>query len=266
LAVKVIEKSRIIADPMPSREQIKDWIQWFKNQQSLKLGSFPRITHVTVTGVWKQAALSEREQLLALFTEELAANPTDVATRFVALHCFLPDAEYFKEQEELILEGCQSREWLDEYRRDLLKDLAILVHLLPVSDCPAEWDFIEWEVLNSCLISDGQRVLQLIDIAEKSELKQRAEIQALRAQYRILGVVRSELSDWEAKLSGGTNLGLEGQLWEPKVYSCDKDDESNTLGILLFNIGLAEPPLKHSYSQSELELLSDAAHDLLSFA
>lgn len=249
---------------MPSAEDLRDWIAWERENLGAQAGKYPVVADVEVTGLWEHEtsehfdrSKEEREQTQSLFAEELARDPTDVAARFVALH-FYHSARVSAESEvqedaadpDLWPAG-YGEERLGVIRAQYRLELAPLIGLLKVEECPADWDFIEWEILNSCLVGDLDRILKLLTRAEDEKLNSHAHVQAFRGQYRFVAVL-------------GETAELESQNWRPRLYKFPRvqDPEDLLMGLRLLLLGMVKRDSSPATVQSEVELLSDSAHEL----
>ena len=101
------------------------------------------------------------------------------------------------------------RESLNSVAESLRNDLALLVGALAVEQCPADWPFFRWEILNSYLIRDWERALQLYKRAEELQILETSELQVVRGQFRFLAVYFTAIAP--------TEEGLAGLVFEPVI-------------------------------------------------
>ncbi len=73
-------------------------------------------------------------------------------------------------------------------REQFSADFALLVRHLVVEDCPPNWRSIRWEILNSYVIRDWERALDLYGRAEKLGVTDPVDIQLMRGQFRFRGL------------------------------------------------------------------------------
>ncbi len=236
--------------PMPSADEVRKWIEWDRANPS-PLGEYLVVTEIGDLDLpWAEAASehfykesAERERTLDAFARELVLDPADVNARFVALHFYhlaRDAAELDAREEELA-----------EVRARYLRELGLLVRLLKVEECPGVWGFIEWEILNSCLVGDLDRILRLLTRAESKKLLDRALAQIFRGQYRFV-----------AALEGTAEL--ESQSWRPRLYKFPgkQGHKDLVMGLRLLLLGMATRDSNSATNPSQVETLRDAAHDL----
>jgi tetratricopeptide (TPR) repeat protein len=249
---------------MPSAEEVREWIEWDRANPSPH-GEYLVVSEVGSLDLpWAEAASehfykesAERERTLDVFARELVRDPTDVNARFVALH-FYHLARAAAEME--VSEGVAEPDFwppkkfgkeVPGIRPNFRQELAPLIGLLKVEECPAVWGFIEWEILNSCLVGNLDRIVKLLTRAEDEKLLDRALAQVFRGQYRFV-----------AALEGTEEL--ESQDWRPRLYKFPRKQDYADLvtGLRLFLLGIATRDSRPATDQSQVELLRDAAHDL----
>ena len=205
---------------MTTSKQVQSWINWTRNNMNVSEG-FPRLTSVAIIGhPWKDEPRdigsfvdeTYRDDSLAEFADLLTPDPGEFATRFTALHYYFTLFSRLNiEIANPVLYGWDNESEAESLSKALSEDLELLIRFLPVERCPGNWQFIRWEILNSCLVRDWERAKDLYDWAEKLELLERSELQALRGQFRFLKVYFSAISQ-------GDDAGLDSLQWEPAVY------------------------------------------------
>ena len=205
---------------MTTSEQVQSWINWTRNNMNVSEG-FPRLTSVAIIGhPWKDEPRdigsfvdeTYRHDSLAKFADLLTPDPGEFATRFTALHYYFTLSSRLNiEIANPVLYGWDDESEAESLSKALNEDLELLIRFLPVERCPGNWQFIRWEILNSCLVRDWERAKDLYDWAEKLALLERSELQALRGQFRFLKVYFSAISQ-------GDDAGLDSLQWEPALY------------------------------------------------
>ena len=209
-------------------KKVNSWIEWTRKniEKNIDISEgYPKITSLAITGhPWENEPedpsffLNEtnRYHVLAAFTDLLASDPVEFATRFTGLHYYFTRSSQVKKERADPLHYGWDNESEAEYCLEavapiLNEDFELLIRFLPVERCPGNWQFIRWEILNSYLIRDWTRAKDLYDRAEKLELLERPELQALRGQFRFLKV-------YFYTISREDNDGLDSLQWEPEVY------------------------------------------------
>ena len=208
---------------------VNSWIEWTRKNINIAEG-YPKVTSLAITGhPWnderKNIAKFENQQfrhaqLLAAFTAAVAPDAADLAPRFTAIHYYYTLS---CEANDLIKDPVRANaiEYYDESELESLtrafeQDLALLVGALSMENVPVDWRIMQWEILNSYLIRDWNRALELYNKAAEVEVLELWKLFLLRGQFRFLRVFFSKVMPHE-----GT--GLESLAWEPRVYGVDSE-------------------------------------------
>ncbi len=208
---------------------VDSWIEWTRKNIDTTSTGYPKVTSLAITEPpWKDEQRDIRkfenqqfrDDRLTAFTAAVAPDAADFAPRFTAIHYYytllcranflIRNPKLWVDVDELLDDDWDLSD-LESLASAFEEDRALLVRSLPVENVPGNWQFIRWEILNSYLIQDWERAKDLYDQAEKLQLLERSELQALRGQFRFLKVYFSTISQ-------GDDDGLDSLTWEPKVY------------------------------------------------
>jgi len=249
------------------RAKIHDWVQWVRENLDLT-GEIPPVTQIEVTGLWNQEVddfffdawkTEFRNELLSCFEQVLAPDPADIPARFTALHLYhllaTTSVDFGVEELGLIREHAESAQAGFEH------DLGYLVRLLPPEACPPDWRTVSWEILNSYLVRDWRRASALYSKAEELGLLERAELQALRGQFKFLVVFAPEIQKSVSKLKLKLNLGLDSLAWGPRIYG-PGDELGELYSVFLFASGLCARASDRKLRDSDRDTLLEATLDL----
>ncbi len=180
-------------------------------------------------------------EVVGQLVHECLAQRDDIAVRFTALTYLYELSHYEYESYSYLREDAL----FSGIREKFAADFALLVR----AESPEEltdWRFIRWEILNSCLIADWDRVRKLYDRAESLQLIDRSDLFLLRAQFNFL-------------VAFGEDESLKDLYWKPKIYNLT---DLNLQGLCLLGFGLCARENFPSSDRLDLERLRCACHDL----
>ena len=254
---------------MYSREQVQEWIQW--SRESLpETGYYPLLDVSDIqrtTCPWQNEIYDafshsdkeSREELFALFENQLSRDPADMSSRFTALNLHYALSTHANDNPEL--KGHYEYVGVDHeaVQEDFARKLAYLVRRLPVENC-TDWRTIRWEICNACAIRDWDRAGKLHNQLEALDLREPAERQILRGQFNFFVALGS-------KTCGNFNP----LFWEPKLRYSKRyeplDSQEIYAPFLLFSLGLVparereEDETETPLDGAERDRMSDAAND-----
>lgn|ERR1700688_805401 len=160
---------------------VRKWVDWSRTYHALgekylaieksEFGSPPWGSEAH-----NQSVIGDRETMLSCLMAQLAENPTDFHSRFVAIHyCWLA----WKSIQKRRADGLFFAVDVERIVQDAFADLALVVRAIPVGQGRPDWEYLVWEVSNAHLIKDRLRALALYNHAEDLSLRPRPHIQII---------------------------------------------------------------------------------------
>lgn len=257
---------------------VEEWIRWAGDNAigldpiPAALGYEPRPPWVSfVPDLFDEldGGFTTRESLLSSLCHSLPDRPVSLATRFVAVSVYAVLELWARGKKK---EAVECAEEVQDFlyptvagtADEVKEDLALVVRMTAVEDCPPEWRLIRWEILNAYLISDWERALNLYARAEQYGLLSPADICLFRAQFYYLRVFDEEIEEFiRASLNQREiRYRLESLAWEPRLYSLDDAASPDVGGLMLADGAFFERDDGRERPVPQRLLLSSAAQEL----
>jgi tetratricopeptide (TPR) repeat protein len=227
-------------------EDVYTWITWSRENLPEK-GDIPPINWREKKLPWggcgidlfdnaDDDAFGDRYKLVGVFEGALTQDLQDLPARFTALSVYYSLSRFDPIFKEDVVADVRERH---------KKTLEYLVRLVKPEECFG-WRTIRWEILNSYSIRDWGRALKFYERAEELGIKDLAEIQAMRGEFRFLVVFGDEFC-----------LALDSLETEPQVH-----EARGKLGGVLRYWALSARDLKTQLGLESPDTLKDAANDL----
>src|ERR1039457_4952294 len=184
----------------------------------------PRGKGALISAASDMASIEDLERCCG---DELMQAPADIHVRAAVLCIAKLKHMLLKEDIESWSESDEDERWFRSASEDVYahaqQAFRFLVGFLKVEDCSADWRDFRWEILNSYLACDWDRVVLLYNRAEDLKLKNLGEIAVLRGQFKFLFVFGRSIEQDVRRIvkTEEIRLTLESLCWEPKIYGLD---------------------------------------------
>jgi tetratricopeptide (TPR) repeat protein len=227
-------------------EDVYSWITWSRENLPEK-GDIPPINWPEKEVPWggcgidlfdnaDDDAFGDRYKFVAVFEGALTRDLQDLPVRFTALSVYYSLSRFDPIFKEDVIADVRERHE---------KTLEYLVRLVKPEDC-FDWRTIRWEILNSYSIRDWGRALKFYERAEEMGIKDQAQIQAMRGQFRFLVVFGDEFG-----------LALDSLDTEPQIHEAREKPGG---ALRYFALSARRPETR--LGLESLDTLKDAANDL----